>query len=318
MNTEDKLKFLQAHPHVVAIGDGQRIKNGENTGEKCTVYSVPKKVPEHMLSAHLILPKDGDVMETGIIKALDVYTDRYRPMPGGISIGHESITAGTLGCWVNYKDRKVMLSNNHVLANSNNAQLGDAILQPGPYDGGTIEKDKIGYLTDFVRIHFLGEDSDCPFSKAVAFSFNRLANVLGRKTRMQAIVPHADSNLVDAAIADVLDVGNIDDTILQIGKIHGIIEDPFVSMPVQKTGRTTGLTMGEIIQTGVVCQVQHALGRIAVFQGQLMAGAISSGGDSGSLVVSDDKAVGLLHAGSDSSTISSPIQHVMDALNINF
>jgi len=345
MNTEEKLKFLRSHPHVVAIGDGERTTRGKKTGEKCTVYSVPKKVPIHMLSADMLLPPDGDVVETGVIRALypsapgpkprgvtkDVYTDRVRPAPGGVSVGHEKISAGTLGCWVNYKGRKVMLSNNHVLANSNDAKLGDVILQPGPHDGGSNPQDEIGYLTDFVKIHFLGEGSDCPLSKAVAFSLNTLWKIpiprrkkwggwefRGCETQFQAIVPHADSNLVDAAIADVLNESDIKDEILNIGKIYGTIEDAFISMPIQKTGRTTGFTTGEIIQTDVVVQIQYGFNQIAVFQGQLMAGPMSAGGDSGSLVVSGDKAVGLLFAGSDNTTIFSPIKYVMDELNINF
>jgi len=319
MDTKEKLKMIYENPHVWAIGDGYRTKNGTITDEKCTVANVEKK---GTVSARFMLSPEIDVVESGIIRALgaqDVYTDRVRPAPGGVSVGHESISAGTLGCWVNYKDRKVMLSNNHVLSNSNDAKIGDAILQPGPYDGGSNPQDQLGYLTDFVKIHFLGEDSDCPFSKAVAFSFNKLSKLLKRKTRIQAIVPHADSNLVDCAIADPLNANDIKDEILEIGKIHGVIEDPFVSMPVQKTGRTTGHTTGEIIQTDVVVQVQYgSFGQIAVFQDQLMAGQMSAGGDSGSLVVSGDKAVALLFAGSDSTTIMSPIKYVMDALNINF
>jgi len=321
MNTEEKLKIIYENPHVWAIGDGFRTKKGTRTGEKCAVASVKQK---GTVSAQFMMPPEIDVVESGIIRALwpvvggtqDVNTDRYRPIPGGVSIGHKDISAGTMGCWVNYKGRKVMLSNNHVLANSNDANLGDAILQPGPHDGGWYQ-DHVANLTDFMRIHFLGEDSNCPFSKAVAFCLNYAWGMAGRKTKFQAIVPHADSNLVDAAIADVINDDDIDDTILDIGKINGTVEDPFVTMPVQKTGRTSGYTTGSIEQTNVVAQVQYGLGKIAIFQDQLMSGAMSAGGDSGSLVVSGDKVVGLLFAGSDSTTIFSPIHYVMDALNIN-
>lgn len=60
-----------------------------------------------------------------------------RPVPCGVSVGHPQITAGTLGCLVrNAKGQLFILSNNHVLSNSNSAQLGEPILQPAPSDGG--------------------------------------------------------------------------------------------------------------------------------------------------------------------------------------
>ena len=48
-----------------------------------------------------------------------------------------------------------------------------------------------------------------------------------------------------------------------------------------------------------------------------MAGAMSAGGDSGSAVLDMNKrVVGLLFAGSDSTTIMNPIQLVLDALQV--
>jgi len=317
MDTKEKLDLIYKNPHVWSVGDGLRTRKNKTTDEKCTVVGVRKKLPKHFISPQHVLSSSVDVVETGEIKALDIFTDRYRPAPGGVSVGHVDISAGTLGCWVSLGDKKVMLSNNHVLANSNEADIGDAILQPGDHDGGEYPQDCIGYLLDYVPIHFLGEDSDCPFSKAVAFSFNKLSKFFGRKTRMSAIVPHADANLVDLAIADVADEKYIDDTILEIGKIHGVIEDPFITMPVQKTGRTSGFTTGEIQQINAVVQVQYD-GKIAVFTDQLLAGAMSQPGDSGSAVVSGDKIVGLLFAGSDNTTVINRWKHIESYFNINF
>ncbi|MGH2570536.1 MAG: hypothetical protein ACRDGR_04880, partial [bacterium] len=67
------------------------------------------------------------------------FTQRLRPAPSGISIGHIDITAGTLGGLVRDKEtgNVVILSNNHVMAASNDGTIGDPILQPGPADGGT-------------------------------------------------------------------------------------------------------------------------------------------------------------------------------------
>jgi len=48
-----------------------------------------------------------------------------------------------------------------------------------------------------------------------------------------------------------------------------------------------------------------------------MSGAMSAGGDSGSAMLDMQKrVVGLLYAGSDSTTIMNPIQFVLDALQV--
>ncbi len=60
------------------------------------------------------------------------------PVPLAVSIGQEDITAGTLGLRVTNGTDVLILSNNHVLANENNATIGDPILQPGPFDGGDV------------------------------------------------------------------------------------------------------------------------------------------------------------------------------------
>lgn len=70
------------------------------------------------------------------------YTARQRPSPSGISIGHVAVSAGTLGGLVRDKESSAVaiLSNNHVLANSNDASPGDAILQPGAHDGLSVQQ----------------------------------------------------------------------------------------------------------------------------------------------------------------------------------
>jgi hypothetical protein len=89
-------------------------------------------------------------------------------------------------------------------------------------------------------------------------------------------------------------------------------------MRLQKSGRTTGYTQGEILQVDVTANVQYGAGQTAQFTDQLMAGAMSQGGDSGSAVLNDDKQlVGLLFAGSDNSTIINRIEHVFSALNLS-
>jgi hypothetical protein len=143
-NRENLLK----RANVVATGVGYKETGGERTSTLSIVCSVKKKVDAGQLSSQDLVPAavagiPTDVVQTGVIRALQVPTDRFRPAPGGVSVGHVAITAGTLGCWVTKNGQKVILSNNHVLANSNDAEIGDPILQPGPFDGGNFPQDTL-------------------------------------------------------------------------------------------------------------------------------------------------------------------------------
>ena len=83
-----------------------------------------------------------------------------------------------------------ILSNNHVLVNSNEAEIGDPVLQPGLYDGGAYSQDGIANLNEFVPIHFEGEnggDSTCSIGNTDSSILNGIAALLGSKTRLKAI-----------------------------------------------------------------------------------------------------------------------------------
>jgi hypothetical protein len=307
--------------NVVATGIGYKQTGGTKTSTLCIVCSVKKKVKAAQLSAQDLVPAvvgglPTDVVETGVIRALQAPTGRFRPAPGGVSVGHIAITAGTLGCWVTKNGQKVMLSNNHVLANSNAAEIGDPILQPGPFDGGSSPQDQIANLTQFAPISFEGEPSQCSFANAVISIFNLGCKIINSNTRYQVAKVQAADNLVDAAIATPLNAADVKDEILNIGPIQGTAQGQ-LGMPLKKSGRTTGLTTGEVQQVDVTASVQYGGGRIARFTDQLLAGAMSQGGDSGSAVLNDNnQLVGLLFAGSDTTTIINRIEHVFSALGV--
>jgi len=71
----------------------------------------------------------------------------------GVSTAHEDVTAGTTG-WIYVDDRgnEHPSSNNHVDADCNKGEEGDAILQPGPYDEGKLPDDKCGELAGYVKL----------------------------------------------------------------------------------------------------------------------------------------------------------------------
>lgn len=308
--------------NVVAAGVGYKITGGQKTSTLSIMCSVSKKVAASQLSSTDLVPAtlDGmptDVIETGVIRALQSTTEKHRPAPGGVSIGHRDITAGTLGCLVKKDGRSVILSNNHVLANSNAAEIGDPILQPGPHDGGRYPEDHIADLEQFVPINIIGIPSDCPTATGIASFLNSIARLFGSSVQLQAIDQQTTENLVDAAIARPLNPEDVKDEILQIGTIQGAAEGE-LGMAIKKSGRTTGFTTGEIQQVDVTVNVQYGEGKIAQFTDQLMGGAMSQGGDSGSVVLDESNhLVGLLFAGSDTTTIMNRIQNVFFTLGVS-
>jgi Trypsin-like peptidase domain len=303
---------LFAMPNVVGIGIGYKIAGTRVTGELAITVSVSRKVASAQLAASEIIPKligsiKTDVVETGVFRAFQDPKKKMRPARPGVSIGHYNITAGTLGCLVKRGDDVLILSNNHVLADSNNAQLGDAILQPGKYDGGT-DADKIAELAEYIPIAFNTNGGGKPGCLA------SILRLFGSQQDSVSINQPGD-NHVDCAIAKPLSPDLVTPEILQIGKPVGA-GAATLGTSVQKFGRTTSYTHDRITQVDVTATVDYG-GPTAVFQGQLMAGAMSQGGDSGSAVLDDQKrVVGLLFAGSDSTTLMNPIQDVLTALNV--
>jgi hypothetical protein len=93
---------------------------------------------------------------------------------------------------------------------------------------------------------------------------------------------------------------------------------------LSKTGRTTGLTCGDLLSIDMDVQVDYSTSCAGpttftvIFHNQLLidGGSFSEAGDSGSLVVTSDAArpIGLLFAGNGTSTVANPIQDVLAAL----
>jgi hypothetical protein len=287
--------------NVVGVGIAKKVVGGRQTNEPCIVVFVERKLPKSELERKDLIPNrietmKTDVVETGRIVALQSRTGRVRPAPGGVSIGHFRITAGTLGVVVRRSGVRVILSNNHVLANSNDGRRGDAILQPGSYDGGTAP-DQIATLEDFVRIVFDG-------------FLDRLLGLFG--------IVRPARNVVDAAVAKPLRDTDVSNDILEIGPVSGTTSAT-LDMPVRKSGRTTGLTQGRVTAIAATVRVSYGLTRMARFRDQIVVTALSQGGDSGSLVVdSGNRAVGLLFAGSSNTTILNPIASVASQLGLQF
>lgn len=312
---------LLGKKNVIGCGVGYKEIGGIKTDELSVVVSVVRKEPKGQLAPADLVPEfvqgiRTDVRETGVIRALQDHTSRWRPAPGGVSCGHIDVTAGTIGCLVSRRGQVYILSNNHVLANSNQGQLGEPILQPGSHDGGTME-DQIATLEEFVPINFGTESPTCPTANRVAEVLNWMARLVGSRHRFRVFQENPAPNYVDAAIARPTSVDLVEKRILEIGEPQGVAEGT-LGLAVRKSGRTTGLTSGEITQVDATVQVGYGMGQTATFTDQLVAGPMSSGGDSGSAVLDEhDRVIGLLFAGSRSTTVINRIQNVMEALGVD-
>lgn len=249
---------------------------------------------------------DVKTIESGELYAFQ-NNSKWRPISGGVSIGQHYWGTGTLSTLVidNDSGKKLILSNNHVLARSNNnetswGKVGDSIIQPGHTDGGREGNppllENVAKLVRWVElqtVHWVGDHWE------------------------------GDDNFVDCALAEPIDEGLISNDISHIGVLSGV-RDAQLAMAVRKSGRTTDLTHGNVTDidfTGVVSYGWF----IARFTNQIVvegAGTqvFSRPGDSGSLVVdSMNNAVGLLFAGNSDTniTICNRISHVLSALNVS-
>ena len=244
---------------------------------------------------------------TGMLVAFSDPTKRQRPAPMGFSVGHPAITAGSIGARVVDGSGNVyVLSNNHVLANSNDATIGDAELQPGPYDGGTAPADQIGTLAAFNTIDFSG----------------------GANTIDAAIALSSTTNLDNATPADD-GYGVPNAAIFGDANGDGVLDDEtaLLGLNVQKYGRTTKLTRGQITGINATVTVCYEVFfgfciKAARFVDQLVIepGTFSGGGDSGSLIVTDDgnkNPVALLFAGSSTQTIANRIDLVLNRFAVH-
>ena len=195
--------------------------------------------------------------------------------------------SGTLGALITDGSNRYILSNNHVLGRSDQAVAGEDVSQPGMID------------------------ANCAITTVVA-DFTGAA-------------PLGPSN-VDAAVAQ-LRTGQMDSTgfIEDIGVPGNSIALPTIGLGVAKSGRTTGFTTGTIssINTSVNVQYQRGCNQgkkfTVSYTGQIVinSSTFSAGGDSGSLIVTNNAShnpVGLLFAGSSTTTIANPIGLVLTRL----
>ncbi|HEX5103001.1 MAG TPA: trypsin-like serine protease [Pirellulaceae bacterium] len=283
---------------IQGVGIGEKITDGEQLDEVVLkVYVDQKKpksqldnpVPKKVLMPGLDEEVSTDVEEIGRMEK-EPNTARIRPAVPGFGVGHVDITVGTFGCLVRKKGQKSLyiLSNSHVLADEGVAKIGDAIIQPGDFDGGKAPGDVIAELADWAPFQF---------------------------------TTTGYPNLVDAAIAKVKKAADVTSAVRLIGVPKGVSKFVRRGMQVQKTGRTTDYTVGVIKDINYRLALRYkkpggGTGRVGLGD-QVLCTRYTAGGDSGSAVFNmSGKVVGLHFAGSPSTSVFNRIEHVLSALDI--
>ncbi|WP_162601652.1 hypothetical protein [Occallatibacter savannae] len=223
--------------------------------------------------------------------------------------------SGTLGALV--KDdtgREYLLSNNHVLARSDQASVGDTIVQPGLIDNnctpngdgpGTVP---VGALTAWLPLHSPQTNADAAIAQVASHTIDPSGSILELGSRL------ADGTLASAPPGTSSSQGKGESATLQLR--------------VAKSGRTTGLTCGRVTALDLDVAVDYYRDcaetkpyLTKTFRGQFAVSGdrFSDAGDSGALVVDSVNAepVGLFFAGGiDADGVSHAIANsAADVLN---
>ena len=225
---------------------------------------------------------------------------------------------GTLGSLIqDTGNHQYLLSNNHVLARSDQASVGDAIIQPGLIDNNCTPNGEgpgtspVGSLTGWLPLSSSATNADAAIAQVNSGAVSTTGNILELGTRQ------ADGTLA-AAPPGVSSTG-------------GKGEAATLNLTVAKSGRTTGLTCANISALALDLNVDYYtdcaetkpyLTKSYTNQLAISGNQFSDAGDSGSLVIDagDAEPVGLFFAGgTDSSGVSqgvaSPAPDVLTELS---
>jgi hypothetical protein len=210
----------------------------------------------------------------------------------------------TLGSLVTRGATQYILSNTHVLARSDIAQIGDPIIQPGLIDTSTCTTSGARTVANLSAFYNLETGAAPKIDAAIAQIVPGNVDTSGNILYLGA---NADANGVPVPGAPHAGPG--------VGATLG--------MGVAKSGRSTGLTCSTVLAVAVnvnAVQYQKGCGTGTTFsvnytnQVDIAGGGFSAEGDSGSLIVSQNSAdpVALLFAGSDTDTVGNPVGSVLN------
>ena len=248
-------------------------------------------------------------------------TARFKTLAGGISIGSENITAGTLsGCFIDETDRtRVLVSNWHVFV----GKPGETkILQPGPYDSGRAG-DAVGILKRYVPV---------PPKEEFPWWRRLLCKLLGWLLE-EWCTPSTEPAKVDCACATFDPVDKTRELVEGVYLDDGSIIHPKGSHPgddiqgrrVWKSGRTTGVTTGTVVADTATIKVWYG-DRWIIFEDVIIVDGMARGGDSGSPTFlmkgsapsEEDEFIGLLFAGSSTQFVVCKYKYIRQLLKVRW
>ncbi len=280
------------------------------------VYTAPAQVPSPaMVTVTVVLQADATKSASAAVtieartpneaaQSLPVILGTTGGNANDSSTSRNIITCcgGTLGSLVQRNGLFYILSNNHVLARSDSAALGENIIQPGLVDSNCNPNSAsvVAHLSQFARLETPGTNVDAAIAQINPGAVDTNGTIFSLGSTATGNVPNPGSPHAGTGMAASL------------------------GLSVAKSGRTTGLTCSTVGAIGVSTKVQYQTGCgtgttfTVTYQNQVSVsgGTFSGQGDSGSLIVSQGTAdpVALLYAGSDTDTVGNPVQDVLTAM----
>jgi hypothetical protein len=209
---------------------------------------------------------------------------------------------GTLGSLLQRNGTYYLLSNNHVLARSDSASIGDPITQPGLIDANcsTAGTTTVGNLTQYVNLEAAGTNVDAAIAQIVSGTVDTSGSILSlgstaTGSTADAGPPHAGNGIA----------ANIGEAVAKSGRSSSLTCSTVDAIEIQ-----TSVSYQKGCNTGSNFDVTYT-GQVSV-----AGGTFSAAGDSGSLIVDEHTAdpVALLYGGSDTDTVGNPVADVLTAL----
>ncbi len=301
-----------------------RCQSSHQTFTRCSVlYTAPASLPA-AASASLYIRAENSSSSPTIATARLLLNDSANVSPLsnealqrgldvlGTSGGNANDTAaeyccgGTLGALVSIGGNDYILGNNHVLARSDQAAIGESILQPGLIDTdcGSMASYPVGNLSYFPSLEDSATNVDLALAQTNAGNLDPSGSILG----FGASVNGSPGN---APLAS-----DPEDVTLAGASIP----------PVVKSGRTTGLTCDAISNIAVDLTVTYntacdgsgkSITKLFTNQLDVQGSAFSDSGDSGAIIADQQTAqpVGLLFAGNTTDTFVNPVRDVLQSMN---
>ncbi|GAB3426357.1 hypothetical protein [Flindersiella endophytica] len=311
--------------NITGVGVGYRYRGGEPTDEPVVIAAVAKKRPEAHVARTRMLPQhldiDGtrygvDIIEAGPFRTgptaatadgepmvrddtntfwrpLEPIYQRIRPALQGCTIANEAnVGSGTFGCLV--RDRTdgtlCLLSNNHVLANLNQAFPGRLILQPRTFEPDPANG--IANLKRYIPLRFDPANPgnvDCAIAEVIDPTLVSKNVALGLMPPISRQHPAVGLLFAGDTAANILicDMGEVLRQLNVTLLADEAVRRAELGMHVDKVGSATRYTATEVIGLDFTIPVSH--GFPGVPDPMWISGAhlVANGGwfgDSGSVV----------------------------------